>query len=337
MVFGSSNVPAGPWADRALGPHRPRGRRIQGRRSASCRSACASSPPALDDVDNGFFDGPRLISYMQEPVAPAGSYAGRPGRWVADAAWPSPAVEPWTRSGRARAGADDGACRPRRGRRVRRPQTTGSTAACGAATAARRLRPRPAPRRRRLAVLGLRRRWRARRAARQGRGASSSSASTVRRRSRRPRVRRRARRHLDPDRPRSAQPQSPRGARPHRRRCRRRAGHRPRSAAVDGYAVPAGHRIRLAVSNSYWPWAWPVTRAGHPHGPLRRAQPAGAAPAHGRSVGRGTGAVRRTGDRHAAGNRDDDAAREGRPLGAARPGHRRDRGRVGLPGLGARS
>jgi hypothetical protein len=24
-----------------------------------------------------------------------------------------------------------------------------------------------------------------------------------------------------------------------------------------GYAVPAGHRIRLAVSNAYWPWVWP--------------------------------------------------------------------------------
>src|SRR5207248_3514980 len=24
-----------------------------------------------------------------------------------------------------------------------------------------------------------------------------------------------------------------------------------------GYAVPAGHRIRLAVSNAYWPMAWP--------------------------------------------------------------------------------
>jgi uncharacterized protein len=23
------------------------------------------------------------------------------------------------------------------------------------------------------------------------------------------------------------------------------------------YAVPAGHRIRLAVSSAYWPWAWP--------------------------------------------------------------------------------
>ena len=51
---------------------------------------------SLDGAENGFFDEPRLISYMQEPVAPAGSYAERPGRWVADPSWPSPAVESWT-------------------------------------------------------------------------------------------------------------------------------------------------------------------------------------------------------------------------------------------------
>ncbi len=49
----------------------------------------------LDGADNGFFDEPRLISYLQEPVAPAGSYRQRAGRWVADPSWPSPAVEPW--------------------------------------------------------------------------------------------------------------------------------------------------------------------------------------------------------------------------------------------------
>src|SRR5579862_1304244 len=51
---------------------------------------------SLDGEENGFFDEPALVSYMQEPVAPAGSYAERPGRWVADPSWPSPAVEPWT-------------------------------------------------------------------------------------------------------------------------------------------------------------------------------------------------------------------------------------------------
>ncbi len=34
---------------------------------------------SLDGAENGFFDEPRLISYMQEPVAPAGSYAQAAG------------------------------------------------------------------------------------------------------------------------------------------------------------------------------------------------------------------------------------------------------------------
>src|SRR5947209_11958611 len=50
----------------------------------------------LDGEANGFFDEPRLVSYIQEPVAPAGGYAERAGRWVADPAWPSPAVKPLT-------------------------------------------------------------------------------------------------------------------------------------------------------------------------------------------------------------------------------------------------
>ena len=34
-----------------------------------------------------------------------------------------------------------------------------------------------------------------------------------------------------------------------------------------GYAFPAGHRIRLALSPTYWPWAWPSPRARHGHRP----------------------------------------------------------------------
>jgi putative CocE/NonD family hydrolase len=50
---------------------------------------------SLDGAENGFFDEPRLISYLQEPVAPAGSYRERAGRWVADPSWPPPNVESW--------------------------------------------------------------------------------------------------------------------------------------------------------------------------------------------------------------------------------------------------
>ncbi len=29
-----------------------------------------------------------------------------------------------------------------------------------------------------------------------------------------------------------------------------------------GYAIPPGHRIRLAVSDTYWPWVWPHGERG---------------------------------------------------------------------------
>ena len=47
---------------------------------------------ALKGADNGFFDEPALISYLQEPIGAVTGCAERPGRWVADAAWPSPNV-----------------------------------------------------------------------------------------------------------------------------------------------------------------------------------------------------------------------------------------------------
>jgi len=51
--------------------------------------------------------------------------------------------------------------------------------------------------------------------------------------------------------------------------CHRNGHHRPQTLTpgepVDvtvslksvGYALPAGHRLRLAISTSYWPWLWP--------------------------------------------------------------------------------
>ncbi len=41
---------------------------------------------------NGWEDGPALWAYLQDPVAPSASLAERPGRWIAEAAWPSAAV-----------------------------------------------------------------------------------------------------------------------------------------------------------------------------------------------------------------------------------------------------
>ena len=47
----------------------------------------------LGGVENGVDDEPMLRVWMQDSVPPRTSYAQRPGRWVAEPTWPSPAVE----------------------------------------------------------------------------------------------------------------------------------------------------------------------------------------------------------------------------------------------------
>lgn len=47
----------------------------------------------LKGVDTGIMDEPRLRAWMQDAVRPASSYAERPGRWMVDPSWPSPHVE----------------------------------------------------------------------------------------------------------------------------------------------------------------------------------------------------------------------------------------------------
>jgi putative CocE/NonD family hydrolase len=48
----------------------------------------------LKDVENGVMDGPMLQTWMQESVPPFTSYEERPGRWVGEPGWPSPHVQP---------------------------------------------------------------------------------------------------------------------------------------------------------------------------------------------------------------------------------------------------
>jgi putative CocE/NonD family hydrolase len=79
----------GPWAH--LSPENGRPGPAIGFLQECVRFFAAS----LDGAENGFFDEPQLISYLQEAVAPAGSYPDRAGRWVADPAWPSPTAEAW--------------------------------------------------------------------------------------------------------------------------------------------------------------------------------------------------------------------------------------------------
>ncbi|ADH68323.1 MULTISPECIES: CocE/NonD family hydrolase [Nocardiopsis] len=46
----------------------------------------------LKGVDNDVMDAPVLRAWMQESVAPSTSYEARPGRWVGEREWPSPEV-----------------------------------------------------------------------------------------------------------------------------------------------------------------------------------------------------------------------------------------------------
>ncbi len=214
---------------------------------------------SLDDADNGFFDEPRLISYMQEPVAPAGSYVERRGRWVADPHWPSPAVSAWQYAlgtialeDPAAVAATDAA------RSIRGLQTTGIDGGvwCGDGSPAdygldqRRedgasLCWDSAPLPERIELLGKAEaqlevsvdRPQALLAVRVCDVAPDGTSTLV------------ARGLLN---------------------LSRRDGHdrsvpMPAGEAVVvrvplqaiGYAIPAGHRVRLAVSNTYWPMAWP--------------------------------------------------------------------------------
>jgi uncharacterized protein len=215
---------------------------------------------SLDGVDNGFFDEPKLVSYMQEAVAPAGSYARRGGRWVADPSWPSPAVEPWALLVGADAlgqGAPASASRSLRGL-----QSVGLIGGvwCGdGGPADFALDQRPddgaslcwdsEPLAERVELLG--------------------NAE--------------ARLELSVDRPLALVAVrvcdvAPDGASTLIARgllnLARREGHArtvpmPLNEPVlvriplqsTAYAIPAGHRIRLAVSNTYWPMAWPSPEA----------------------------------------------------------------------------
>ncbi|CEG29652.1 CocE/NonD family hydrolase [Bacillus sp. B-jedd] len=48
----------------------------------------------LKGIDTGIMDEPMLRAWMQESVPPQVDYDERPGRWVAEKSWPSPAIDP---------------------------------------------------------------------------------------------------------------------------------------------------------------------------------------------------------------------------------------------------
>lgn len=47
----------------------------------------------LKNHDTGYMDEPMLRAWMQDSVSPKPSYQDRPGRWVAEDAWPSPSIK----------------------------------------------------------------------------------------------------------------------------------------------------------------------------------------------------------------------------------------------------
>jgi uncharacterized protein len=80
----------------------------------------------LKGIDTGIMDEPMFRAWMQESVMPQAQYEIRPGRWVAEVAWPSPRIE------RRRLALDAGGSLVPRGAREQRleiqsPPATGST------------------------------------------------------------------------------------------------------------------------------------------------------------------------------------------------------------------
>ncbi len=218
---------------------------------------------SLDGTKNGFFEEPQLISYMQEPVAPAGSYRQRPGRWVADPSWPSPAIDSWTHTLGAEAllqdSAGDGTAATRSLSGLQGTGVDGGVWCGDGSLADFPLDQRPddgaslcwdsEPLTERVELLGkveahlelsVDRPW-ALVAVRVCDVAPDGSSTLI------------ARGLLN---------------------LSRREGHdrsipMPLNEPVlvrvplqaTAYAIPAGHRIRLAVSNTYWPMAWPSPEA----------------------------------------------------------------------------
>lgn len=50
----------------------------------------------LKGIDTGVMDEPMVRAWMQEAVSPAPAYEARPGRWVAEETWPAPRIGPLT-------------------------------------------------------------------------------------------------------------------------------------------------------------------------------------------------------------------------------------------------
>jgi len=210
----------------------------------------------LKGRDTGIMDEPMLRAWMQEPVAPAPDYDERPGRWVAEAAWPGRDARPLAfvldAEGLAPEPTGDAALVHTS------PQTVGLDAGAWCAYGnpadipvdqrrddARSLTFDSAPVGERFEMLG-------------------QPLVTLRVSADRPRAFVAARLcDVAPD---GASTIITRGF---LNLCHPDDHEHARDVPVGepfdvriamksvAYAVPAGHRVRLALSTSYWPWLWP--------------------------------------------------------------------------------
>jgi putative CocE/NonD family hydrolase len=219
----------------------------------------------LKDADTGVMAEPMLRAWIQEPVAPAGYHAERPGRWVAESAWPSSRTVTggWVLAsdGSLRA-ASDAADVPETPLTHRSPETTGQDAGAWCADGGagdwpvdqraedgRALTFTSAPLEEPLEVLGFPEvalgvaadRPSAVVAVRLCDVAPDGSSLLV------------TRGLLNLTRRDDMDATAPleRGA---------RYAVRVRLDAI-GQRIPAGHRLRVAISTSYWPWVWPSPEA----------------------------------------------------------------------------
>jgi len=212
----------------------------------------------LRDTDTGIAREPLLRAWMQEPVAPGPRHAERPGRWVAEEAWPSPRIEErrlWLAEGALRDEPDPQEQRLEVGTDLLCGFDSGVWCADGSEGDApvdqrgedgRSLSFTSARLPERIELLGNARvelvlesdRPVAQLAARLCDVSPDGSSLLVTRG-----VLNLTHRDSH-ERPEPLEPGQP----------------TPVTLKLDGIAqaIPAGHRIRLALSPAYWPWLWPV-------------------------------------------------------------------------------
>ena len=258
----------------ARGRTRSPTRSSPGRRSASSRSACACGTTGSRARTPGVMDEPALRVWMQEPVAPAARHVERPGPLGGRARLArrprSSERRMWLREGTL------GDEPPRRaGSRSARTCSAASTAESGARTATT-----ATPRWTSAPTTA------ARSASPRRRSTSASSCSGTRAWSSSSRatgpVAQLAARLCDvaPDGTsllvtRGVLNLTHRDSHEHPRAARAGPAATRVVLELDGIAqaIPAGHRVRLALSPAYWPWLWPapepVTLAIHAGGAAR--------------------------------------------------------------------